>query len=126
MLNSSFSFIFPYDISMIMCNLFYIPVKHILKQAATWSLISASLLELLANGILNLRTNQYQWLITLTTFSSLTIHFIKGCFSINKQFSIDSFLDWEGHHWVCTLLTCSLQTTASDLLKLIPFNCLVH
>jgi len=29
---------------------------------------------------------------------------IKGCCcSINKQFSIDSFLDWEGHHWVFTL-----------------------
>jgi len=30
-----------------------------------------------------------------------TILYIKGCRSINKQFSIDSFLDWEGHHWVC-------------------------
>jgi len=26
------------------------------------------------------------------------IHFKKGCPSINKQFSIDSFLDWDGHH----------------------------
>jgi len=24
---------------------------------------------------------------------------IKPLFPINKQFSIDSFLDWEGHHW---------------------------
>jgi len=22
---------------------------------------------------------------------------------INKQFSIDSFLDWEGHYWVCQI-----------------------
>jgi len=29
-----------------------------------------------------------------------TIHYIKGCRSINKQFSIDSFFDLEGHHWV--------------------------
>jgi len=26
--------------------------------------------------------------------------YIKFLFPINKQFGIDSFLDWEGHYWV--------------------------
>jgi len=34
--------------------------------------------------------------------SNPILSYIKGCRSIHKQFSIDSFLDWEGHHWVFT------------------------
>jgi len=39
----------------------------------------------------------------------------------NKQFSIDSFLDWEGHHWVFAHLH---QTTATHALvmKLIKLD----
>jgi len=29
--------------------------------------------------------------------------YIKLMFPINKQFSIDSLLDWEGHNWVCQI-----------------------
>jgi len=32
--------------------------------------------------------------------SYLTLSYIKACHSINKQFSGDSFLDGEDHHWV--------------------------
>jgi len=36
----------------------------------------------------------------------------------NKQFSIDSFLDWEGHYWVCQIFTgfssCSCSLSLSD------------
>jgi len=48
----------------------------------------------------------------------LTIHYIKGCRSINTQFSIDSFLDCEDHHWVFIQpqprFACSLQITALE------------
>jgi len=40
---------------------------------------------------------------------------IKLCHSINKQFSIDSFLDWECHHWV---FNSRVQTTACDSLHM--------
>jgi len=36
-------------------------------------------------------------------------------FHQKKQHSIDSFLDWEGHHWV---FISRSQTTTSDLLEL--------
>jgi len=46
---------------------------------------------------------------SLVTFigriSDSNLSFIMGCRSIDKKFSIDSFLDWKGHHWV---FTCSL------------------
>jgi len=35
-------------------------------------------------------------------------HYKKGCRYFNKQLGIDSFLDWEGHHWVC-ITVCSLS-----------------
>jgi len=34
-----------------------------------------------------------------------TIHNIKDWRSTNKQFSVDSYLDWEGRHWVCISLS---------------------
>jgi len=39
--------------------------------------------------------------------------YINLCPFINKKFSIDSFLYWEGHHWVFAYL---FQTTAAHLL----------
>jgi len=35
----------------------------------------------------------------LDLFLYLPLVYINPLFPINKQFSIDSFLDWEGHHW---------------------------
>jgi len=29
----------------------------------------------------------------------ISLLFVKPLFPINKQFSVDAFLDWEGHHW---------------------------
>jgi len=43
----------------------------------------------------------------------ISLLYIKPLFPMNKQFSIDSFLDWKGHHWVSTH---TFQKTA--LLKL--------
>jgi len=39
----------------------------------------------------------------------------KICPFINKQFSIDFYLDWEGHHWIFAHLN---QTTATRSLEL--------
>jgi len=36
------------------------------------------------------------------SISLIRIVYIKLLFPFNKQFSIDSFLDWEGHYWVST------------------------
>jgi len=41
--------------------------------------------------------------------------YLKFLFRIIKQFSIDFFIDWEGHFWVSALL---FQITAQDSLKL--------
>jgi len=44
-----------------------------------------------------------------------TIHYIKGCRFYIKQFSVDSFLDWAGHHWVfATLQTPVTHSVSSD------------
>jgi len=40
----------------------------------------------------------------LINFLDLSLVYIKLLFPINIQFSIDSFLDWEGHYWVFTIL----------------------
>jgi len=48
----------------------------------------------------------------------------KGCRSINKQFSLDSFLDWEGRHWVFKHALIWRTNTLSfmkDLTKTIVF-----
>lgn len=40
-------------------------------------------------------------LFTLTSFiSDLSLSYLKGCSSNNKQLSFDYFLHWEGPHWV--------------------------
>jgi len=56
------SFIFPYNIWVLICYLFYTPVKLILLL---------HLLTLLEHGILKLRNNRYQWLTTITNCASL-------------------------------------------------------
>jgi len=49
------------------------------------------------------------------------IHYIKGYRSINKQFRVDSFLDWKGHSsGLASRLTHTIQTTASGLAILRP------
>jgi len=42
------------------------------------------------------------------------LYFIEWFRSINKQFSIDSLLDWEGHHWVFTCSHPNTYTHSSD------------
>jgi len=42
-----------------------------------------------------------------------TLLYIKCCPFINKQLCMDSFLDWQGHHWVCISI---LQVAASGSL----------
>jgi len=51
-------------------------------------------------------------LTNLTTLAPFV--YIKLCPSINKEFSTESFLDWEANHWV---FTSRLQTPAADLLR---------
>jgi len=35
----------------------------------------------------------------ISDIPGLYLFYIKGCHSISKQVSIDSFLNWEGHSW---------------------------
>jgi len=46
-------------------------------------------------------------------WSQLCSSNIKGCRSNKKQFSIDSFLDWEGHQWFFTHSFIQLTPTLS-------------
>jgi len=48
-------------------------------------------------------------------FLDPSLVYIKFLFPINKQFIIDSFLDWEGHYWVSAPL---YQITAPHSLSL--------
>jgi len=58
-----------------------------------------SILCLLAMDIAKNTRSIATLIITLIGHNSdLSLSYIKGCRSINKQFSIHSFLDWEGHH----------------------------
>jgi len=53
---------------------------------------------------------------SVTTLIKVSLSNIKGCCSFNKWFSINSFLDWEGHHWVLArslIPTLTLKTVAS-------------
>jgi len=52
-------------------------------------------------------------------FLDPSLLFIMSQFPINKQFSIDSFLDWEGLHWVFAHLN---RTTATHSLILSTNN----
>jgi len=77
-----------------MCNLFYIPVKVISKQAATWFLISPSF------NIFSIRYTQSADQPAPVPkvdhphhIIDPTIYYVKGYNSVNKQYIIDYFLD---------------------------------
>jgi len=55
-----------------------------------------------------------QLILLIRFFISLL--YVKPVVSIHKQFSIDSFLDWEGHHW-----NISFMTLISPLLAISAF-----
>jgi len=88
-------------LSIISCNLFYIPVKLISRQGHPWSFISATFANFSA---------LYTWSVDqpvpmvdhphYVLVYDLTILYIEGCRFINKQSTIVSFLDWEGHIWI--------------------------
>jgi len=48
--------------------------------------------------------DKWQMNVSLTPFigriSDLSSLYIKGCYSVNKQFGVDSFHDWVRHHGV--------------------------
>jgi len=91
-----------YNILMILCYISFTFQLNSFKNRLLSGFSFLHLLLLLAYIILDLWINQYIkcWLI-----------------SINKQLRIDSFLDWEGHHWVSiSNHSLSLQTSASDTL----------
>jgi len=55
------------------------------------------------------------WLVTqIVPYSDPSLSFIKGYLSINKQFSIDSFLDREARHWVSSHSIIPTQTLSTD------------
>jgi len=101
------------SILTITCNLFYILIKLILKQADAWYLISTSFSTLYHSKRKSTCPNVEQPHHIL--IFDLTIHSLEGSRSINKQSSIDSFLDWEGHHWVC-ISTHSISSNHSNRL----------
>jgi len=47
--------------------------------------------------------------------SDLSLSYIKGCRSISEQFRTDTFLDWEGLHWVFTRSLISTHTLSRPL-----------
>jgi len=115
------SFIFP--LWYFNNNLFCIPIKLISRQDHTWSSIPTSYGTL--SALFTRSADQSVSMIDHPHFVvifDLTILYLKCCRTINKQFvSVDSFPDWEGHHWVFILLqpnslARSLQITAPELL----------
>jgi len=78
------------DILMKVFNLFHISVKLLSRKVHTWSLTPTPF--------------WYQDITSVERYTGpcnqLVPLVIKGCRSINKQFGIDSFHDWERHHWV--------------------------
>jgi len=94
---------------MTMCNPYYITCKVILKQAAAWFFITVSFSKRYA------RSADQPTPVPLVDHPrhilDLTIHHIKGCRYINKQFSIDSFLDCAK---VITRFLISTLTLSSD------------
>jgi len=46
--------------------------------------------------------------------------YLKSCCSLNKQFSIGSFLAWDGHHWVLTNLITSSYSFARAYSTITP------
>jgi len=107
-----------YNILTLMFNSHYIPDKFILEQAAI--VVSHSLLLQAIFKQAAIIVSQSHLLLSLAqTILPFVLIFcgpnlyIKCHPFINKQFSIDSFLDWEDHHWV---LTSRIHTTASDSL----------
>jgi len=88
-----------YDTLMKMFNIFHIPDQLISRQAAVSSLIPSPF--------------QCNVFSTLQPASATLIDLIsdpRGCRSISKQFSIDSFFDREGHHRVFTLSLITTRT----------------
>jgi len=59
--------------------------------------------------------------------TDLSLSYIKSCRSINEQFRIDSFLEWEGLRWIFLLTphtrtqTMLNSTTCVSCLILYPF-----
>jgi len=87
------------NILTIMLSFFYIPMKHISRQVShmvfhtqTFDIKKAFLSKV--DSFLQ----SHSTIIGLN--SDLSLSYIKGCSSINKLHSIDSSLDWEGHHLV--------------------------
>jgi len=104
--NQVFCFILTLRYFNVNVHLFYIPVKVISKQAGTLFLISESF-SIFSIWFLDPQINHHLYPYHILDSA---IYYIKGCLSINKQFSIDSFLDWEGHCLVCI----SSHTPSSD------------
>jgi len=93
-----------YDILMKMFNYFQIPVKLILRQVHTWSLISTPFDSTSAQGIIAYPPiSYYNWFITLLRpISDATLYYLKGCHSLNNQFAVLTLLDWKGDNCIFT------------------------
>jgi len=93
------------DISMTMFYSYHIPIKLISKQVdLSYPHLSAKDYSISMQGIYSFlqsaRANSPITLIGHTPDQSLLY---LGCrHSITQLFNTDSFLDWEGHHSVCT------------------------
>jgi len=82
--------VIPFMFSLRCINVYVQSLLHSCKTHFKPGISIPPLLGLLAYSLLDRWIKQGQW---LTTFIDSTIYNIKGCHTINKQFSIDSFLD---------------------------------
>jgi len=73
----------------------HIPVQLILRQPAAWSLIPTPFQGKVSSTLQPVGGTGWSPFIILYDPPLL---YTKDCRSINKQFSIDSFLNWEGHN----------------------------
>jgi len=100
------------------CSLFVIPTRNVShsKQAAINVLIPAIILP--AYFLL-------PWSMSSESFLDIILY-IKPLLYINKEFSIDSFLDWEGHRWGISLTTYHFRTSVSVLTPLTHHTCYMN
>jgi len=101
----------------ILTQMFYshnIHIKVFFKQTAI-GVIHSHLLQIISNRL--------RLLFLVLTYSRSfaptilppTFLYIKLCPSINKQFSIDSFLDWGDHHWVHSIRPASIYNLHQNI-----------
>jgi len=58
--------------------------------------------------------NQYSGKTVVGETTLIELSLDESMFSLNKQFSIDSFIHWEGHHWTFCAYPHTQRSLSSD------------